>query len=573
MLTSHPRPQRPSQAGLRRQARVAAATLVAATVALGGLSAPALAASPSATPPGGLGGIIGDLGFHVPLLPGQLLISRSVYSEPASAIKAGTTVLPPGCTTGCAVASAGGTYPQVWDNVLVDPSFGITSRVYLDQVTTFGLPLGSIEVPNRLQAGVGSSADQMATSFSSKSELALNLSTDGRDVTFMGYDAPANAIDVSNSNTPGAPDPTNPDGQSFYRVVASVDASGTFHFTRTNAYSGNNGRAAILNNTGGADVVYTAGNAGNGSNPQPAGVVLGAGAQILTPSIAPEATQFPGNPTPVGSFSVTQLGDRADKVGKDDNFRGETVFDNVLYYSKGSGSNGVDTVYFVDTTGHACPNGTGLPAANAPLPTGPLALDPTTGLPTNMCVLQGFPTELAKTSTASFPFGMWFANSHTLYVADEGNGDTTFSPATGQYTAAAGQTTAGLQKWILTDGSWRLAYVLQNGLGLGSPYTVSGYRTGDNPATGLPWSPATDGLRNITGQVGPFGRATIWAVTSTVSGDGDQGADPNRVVEITDTVGATTPPAGEAFKTFRAAGFGQVLRGVSFTPGTTSGGL
>ena len=33
----------------------------------------------------------------------------------------------------------------------------------------------------------------MVTSFSSKSELALNLSTDGRYVTFMGYVAPVGA--------------------------------------------------------------------------------------------------------------------------------------------------------------------------------------------------------------------------------------------------------------------------------------------------------------------------------------------------------------------------------------------
>ncbi len=59
-----------------------------------------------------------------------------------------------------------------------------------------------------------------------------------------------------------------------------------------------------------------------------------------------------------------------------------------------------------------------------------------------MCVLQGFPTTLAKTSTA-FPFGLWFANADTLYVADEGNGDATFDPATGTYTTAAAQTTAG----------------------------------------------------------------------------------------------------------------------------------
>ena len=58
----------------------------------------------------------------------------------------------------------------------------------------------------------------------------------------------------------------------------------------------------------------------------------------------------------MGSFNITQLGLKPDKLGKDDNFRGLTVFDNVVYYTKGSGGNGVNTVYFVDTSGDAMPN-------------------------------------------------------------------------------------------------------------------------------------------------------------------------------------------------------------------------
>ena len=70
------------------------------------------------------------------------------------------------------------------------------------------------------------------------------------------------------------------------------------------------------------------------------------------------------------------------------------------------------------------------------------------------------------------------------------------------------------------------------------------------------------------GRVSPDGTVTIWAVTSTVSGGGDQGADPNKVVAISDNLGAQTLPAGESFRTVEAARSGQVLRGVSFTPGT-----
>jgi hypothetical protein len=96
---------------------------------------------------------------------------------------------------------------------------------------------------------------------------------------------------------------------------------------------------------------------------------------------------------------------------------------------------------------------------------------------------------------------------------------------------------------------------------------VPGYPAGENAATGLPWAPATDGLRNITGRVNPNGTVTIYAITSTVSGGGDQGADPNKLVAVTDRPAATSQLA-ESFRTVRSAGFGEVLRGVSFTPGT-----
>src|SRR5262249_17895455 len=161
------------------------------------------------------------------------------------------------------------------------------------------------------------------------------------------------------------------------------------------------------------------------------------------------------------------------------------------------------------------------------------------------CILLGFPTELK--SKTSFPFGIWFANANTLYVADEGNGTTGKTPAT-FYNPAAAQTTAGLQKWIFTSGKWHLAYTMPAALGLGLPYSVPSYPTGNNSGpggTGLPWPPATDGLRNITGIVNADGTATIYAITSTISGSGDQGADPNRLVAITDIVSATSLPASE----------------------------
>ena len=531
------------------------------------------------------------------LRPGNLLVSSSVYQDDTN-IVAGTTQLPPGCGSApapCATAVAGGDYPYVFNNASVDGSFGVTSPITLTEMKPSGRALASLTVPNSTQPGVGVGANQMVTSFSSKSELALNLSTDGKYITFMGYNSPVGAVDVSNSNTPGGMDPTSSDPTTaVYREVAQLAAGGSYQFTETNAFSGNNGRAAVLNDEQGADVYYAAGNAGNGANPEPAGVVTGAGAQLITPSTLPLAQQTPGQPTPVGSFNGVEVGNAADKAGKDNNFRGLTAYDNVLYYAKGSGGNGIDTVYFVDTTGAACPSGTGLPAPGAALPTssnfayntndaalGLTAKNP--GLtPENMCVLKGFTTAPAKNATdaSDYPFGLWFANPYTLYVADEGSGDNAYNAATNTYSAAAASTTAGLQKWVFDPaaGQWNLAYTLQSGLNLGTPYTVADYPTGDNNGpggTGLPWAPATDGLRNITGRVNPNGTVSIWAVTSTVSGSGDQGADPNRLVNITDKLAATSLPTYERFRTVVAPENRTVVRGVTFTPGTrpTDGGV
>ena len=567
--------KRPSRANVarKRSRRFAAATLLAAVsiVTLVGVQ------TARADDGGGL--------FPLPVfLPFNLAVTRSVYVDTGS-IEAGTTVLPPNCSpANCpspATAVTSSAYPYVFNNDTVDGNFGITSKIFIDQMTPFGWVFSSLQVPNSSQHGVGPNSDQVVTSFSSKSELAVNLSTDGRALTFMGYFAPIGAIDVSNSNTPGEIDPTVQPGNAYYRSVAVVDQFGKFHFTKTNAYTGDNGRAVILNDA--ANIAYMAGNAGNGSlNPQPVGVIISTGAQMLTPTDEPEAAQNPGTPTAVGSFNLAQLGDKTDKIGKDTNFRGLTIFNNVVYYTKGSGGNGINTVYFVDTTGTACPNtGVGLPAPGASLPTSPLAYNTNAGViqtdgltPYNMCILKGLPTVLAKKSTASFPFGIWFANENTLYVADEGSGNSGATVADFYTPATPAQNpTAGLQKWVFNAavGEWQLAYTLTNGLNLGVPYNVPGYPTGNNSGPGgsnLPWAPATDGLRNITGIVNWDGTATIYATSSTISGSGDQGADPNKLVVITDQLSATTLPAWESFFTLRSAGYGEVLRGVAWTPGT-----
>jgi hypothetical protein len=441
----------------------------------------------------------------------DLVVSSLTYTGDASTVTMGQT-LPGGGT-----AIADGTFPGVWANNTVDGSFGVTAPYSLEVFRT-GHHGTSITLKNSVPVTLNN--NNFVGSFSSKSEGAINLSSDGRSLTIMGYASTPNQLDVSNANTPGHVDSTNPVSFSAQRAVAKIDVTGTVKVTDVNAYSGNNGRAVIL-----ADgSYYMVGNAGNGTGNEPPQIVGNTGVEMITAGQSGETTK-------VGAFDVKPYnGGKNDKVGKDDNYRGLTIFDNTIYVTKGSGSNGIDTVYQVGNVGS--------------LPT--LANAATT----TISILPGFPTGLAKTNAANFfPFGIWFANATTLYVADEGDGVAK---------DAATDANAGLEKWSFFSGSWHKDYTLQSGLGLGTSYGVSGY-----PAN---LDPATDGLRNITGKVNADGTVTIYGLTSTVSANGDQGADPNRLVAINDQLSAMTLPNGESFTVLQTAGFGQVLRGVSLAP-------
>ena len=516
--------------------------------------------------------------------PDTLVLSRSVYVGTASTVTIGET-LPLGCAGGpngsttvnvptttagtttpvtvtCGIASDNGEAPNlfdshnVWNNANSDGSFGVTAPIFLDNLTTDGWLLGTLPVPS----------DQIVTSFSSKSELALNRSVDGRSITFMAYrggpgcggfpvspTAP-NLLDVSASNTPGVCDPTNPVittyignpalPTAYYRSVAEVDAEGHFSITAGNAYSGDNGRAAKKGANG---LYYMVGNdnSGNLSKKQltttPAGIDLvnGTGSELLVPGLAPPV------PPNIGMIGRLEFG--TDKPGKDTNFRGLTIFNNTLYISKGSGSNGINTVYQVGTAG-VLPTGSAADLATVPI-----------------TILPGFPNTAASTSTA-FPFGLWFADANTLYVCDEGDGTLITPPVNGNVADAQSLATAGLQKWSLVNGTWTMLYVLQDGLNIGVPYSVRNYPAAIDPATG--------GCRNITGRHNHDGTVTIYAITSTISANGDTGADPNKLVKVTDVLSATTLPTTDNqwgnsighFETLRSAKAGEVFRGVASAP-------
>jgi hypothetical protein len=234
-----------------------------------------------------------------------------------------------------------------------------------------------------------------------------------------------------------------------------------------------------------------------------------------------------GNSAEVDPKLMTIAGD---KPGKDNNYRGVTEYGGALYFTKGSGSNGVQSVYTI----------TSQPA----LPTVDQAGAATIG------IVPGFPTDPATTGGNFTPFAVFFANSTTMYVSDEGTGNSTDAT-----------THAGIQKWSLVDGTWQPDYVLNKGL----MTTDTNLNGPDGPYPDV----TTVGLRNMTGVVNGNGNGTValWAATATTSASGDPGADPNRIVKITDKLDATTMTnqvKNESFVTVAGPTYGTVYRGVAY---------
>ena len=470
------------------------------------------------------------------LVPNALVISSSTYDKTQGAVAslaAGTTTLP-NTATSTTTAISDGNYVTVWSNESVDASFGVTSPIRLTAIEPHsGHVFGVLDVPT----------DSVVTSFPSKSELGLHVAKDrqGFHLIFVGYaGSGVGALDVSNSDAVAGQDPTNPvtfafgSSYAFPRTIVSMDAHGNFTYTPTINYGGNNGRAALLGSNG---LYYTVGNANNGdaatfgaSNGTNPDVTETTGLEVVNPINASswDVAIPAGDSAEVDPLIQYPLGKKGalDKPGKDNNYRGVTEFAGALYFTKGSGSNGMDTVYTVDS-----------------LPTVDQAASAT------ISVVPGFPFDSARATNGNFtPFAIFFANATTMYVTDEGTGASI--DATDH---------AGLEKWSLVNGVWQLDYVLRNGL-IGSVDTDLNGSDGRYPDV------TTVGLRNLTGVVNDDGTVALYATTATSSAATDNGADPNRVVQITDVLAATTMTGSvvqETFKSVAGPTYGTVYRGVA----------
>lgn len=84
----------------------------------------------------------------------NLIVSRTTYNGVASLINIGQTLSGSGSKT----ATADGSFPNVFKNEVSDPSFGVTSSIYLDQFTSSKTFVNTMAINNT----------RMTTSFASK---------------------------------------------------------------------------------------------------------------------------------------------------------------------------------------------------------------------------------------------------------------------------------------------------------------------------------------------------------------------------------------------------------------------
>ena len=384
--------------------------------------------------------------------------------------------------------------------------------ILLQQLTTTGVLAGSMLLPQTTMVTNGVTQYAISGEYGSSSEGLLTRSVDKKSLAIAGYGVNAqsyNSNSAAYGNAALAQTTSIPNGTTtaVARVVASVRGDGSVDTSTGlfNVYDKNNPRSVT---TVDGSSFYLGGQGASGSDTATQGV-------FLANKGASAATQIDGS-TDVRAVEIVNNGSG-----------------NQLYVSRDKSNKTTNvTVY-----------GAGLPTA-ATTGTTLAGIGPSVTL-TSMAQTNRINNGSAGGATTSrlnnfvylSPEAYFFANPTTLYIADSGR------PKNGNV-EAAGEGAGGLQKWVLTNGTWSLIYDLSAGLNLVDNSGTSG----------------TTGLIGLTGQVNGDGTVSLYATSETI-GDLDQ----TYLYGISDTLSSTTG-AGEVFAALYTAAAGTNVRGVAFAP-------
>ena len=397
--------------------------------------------------------------------------------------------------------------------------------------------VGTLTLP---QTGSGANA-AISGEYGSASEGFLQQSVNGQYLTIVGYGVNATTFNTAAPTTYGtaalgqttsltmaeqAAQSTPTDFTTVPRVVGLIGANGSVNTTTalTDVFNTNNPRSAA---TVDGSSFYVSGQGASKTDPTQGVVYASMGATAAT-SI--------DNSTDTRAVSIINTGG------------GNTLYASRDFNPPGSGSQNETNVSSLTGPGGGLPtSSSGLVTTHIIPPASPLSLGGNNGS-INLTSKTANGVNNARIGNFVYlsPEQYFFASSTVLYVTDSGQ------PKNGNANKAAlGE--GGLQKWVLTGGTWKLDYDLAAGLDLVN---------NDLADSNTPTAAGVTGLFGLTAKV--VGDDVELFATSY----GLNELSPSYLYEITDLLSATSisQVSGESFTTLEAAPADESIRGVSFTP-------
>ena len=404
----------------------------------------------------------------------------------------------------------------------------VLQQFQLDPTGAIASQTGTLTLPQTASGGQAAISGE----FGSASEGMLAQSTNGLYLTLMGYGV--NATDFNGGGT--AVYGTSALGQSTSlpaaaqtgtvvttvpRVVALIGANASVDTSTAlvNLYDQNNPRSvATLDGT----AFWTSGQGSSTSDPSQGVDYALLGATSATPI---------DNSTDTRTVAFVNSGSG-----------------NALWVSRDRKSTATN-ISLLATAGGAVPTSSvGLVTTPEVLPVSSLSTNPNASITLSAATVNGVNNARLGNFVYLSPEQFFLASPTVLYVTDSGQ------PKSGSANAGAlGE--GGLQKWILVNGTWTLAYDLVNGLNLVNNATA-------NAAT--PTAPGVTGLLGLTGRV------VGTQVQLFASSYGLNELSQSYLYAITDDINATTitQAAAEQFTVLFTDPSGQTsIRGIAFAPG------
>jgi hypothetical protein len=464
--------------------------------------------------------------FSQAFIPGDLVIST--VSETAGVIATGSN-------NGLDTAA-----PIVLDQFQLG-SGGATAT----SVSTLSLPQTSSGANSAISGEYGSA-----------SEGILQDSVNGQYLTIMGYGVNANAFNTAPLSTYGTAAlgqttslASTTGSTAVPRVVALIGADGSVNTSTAlyNVFNTNNPRS-VATVDGSSFYVSGQGASEGDSTEGVAYAMLGATtATVIDNTTDTRVVSIINN----GSGNTLFVSRDVNPSGS-----GHQNFSNVSTLTGPTGGLPTSSVGLVTThvTPPATPNSSGGNNGSINLTSTAFGngINDVAGLQTRNGVTIAGSNATSRVGTFVYvsPEQYFFASPTVMYVTDSGQ------PKNGNADKAA-EGAGGLQKWVLTDGTWTFAYDLAAGLNLVNNDQAN---ASTNTAAGV------TGLFGLTGELVNGGSNVELFATSY----GLNELSPSYLFEITDDLSATSGTdasvESESFNTLYSAPAGTSIRGVAFAP-------